>query len=225
MEVIQGKHSRQVDAAALAVRAGSYDDILLDVGTGDGRFVQAVARACPTTFAIGVDACRENVRKASRDGLPNALYVIANALALPVELCGLANHVTINFPWGSLLEGLIEGAPSLLDGLRTAMRPGAVLEVRLNAGALAEAGWSLEQGGAAVHRTLRTAGFSVGSPRLLDAAALRACPTSWAKRLAFGRDPRALYLRAAPTLNRRANETKPPAEAERAHRHSLVSPR
>ena len=195
MEVIVGKDSRNIDAAALAGRLGSHHDILLDVGTGDGRFVQAVARACPATFAIGVDACRENLRKTSRDALPNALYVIANALALPPELHGLANHVTINFPWGSLLAGLIEGAP-LLDGLRTVIRPGALLEVRLNAGALVEAGWSLEQGGNAVYQVLRAAGFSVVSPKLLDAAALRGCPTSWAKRLAFGRDPRALYLRA-----------------------------
>ena len=79
--------------------------------------------------------------------------------------------------------------------------------MRLNAGALVEAGRSLEQGGNAVHRVLRAAGFSVASPKFLDAAALRACPTSWAKRLAFGRDPRALYLRAVLPVTQQAERS------------------
>jgi hypothetical protein len=75
-------------------------------------------------------------------------------------------------------------------------RPGARLEVRLNAGALAEAGLSLEEGGIEVRRALRAAGFAAAQPLFLDAAALRELPSTWARRLAFGRDPRALYIHA-----------------------------
>jgi hypothetical protein len=111
-------------------------------------------------------------------------------------LAGLAAIITINFPWGSLLTGLLQEVPTPRDGLTTLARPGARLEIRLNAGALAEAGWSLDAGGVRIVTGLRQAGFRVWPPAAVDAAALSVCPTTWARRLAFGRDPRALHIRA-----------------------------
>jgi 16S rRNA (adenine(1408)-N(1))-methyltransferase len=192
MECIRGKTSAGIDAAGLAT---GYDDVLIDVGTGDGRYVMHVARTRPSWFAVGVDACRENLRKASRRAPANALYVIANALALPKELDGMASKVTINFPWGSLLAGLLDGEPGLLEGLLAIARPGAALEVRLNAGALADAGYTLESGGTRVRRALHAGGFDAGDSVWLDARDLRRCHTTWATRLAYGRDPRAVCLR------------------------------
>ncbi len=196
METIHGKHTRMLDAAVLAARLSQSHGVLVDIGTGDGRYVCSAAKAHPERLVIGLDACRENLRAASRNVPPNALYLIANALDLPRELHGLAAHITINFPWGSLLAGLVEGDPRLLGGLRSLALPDAVVEVRLNAGALVESGRSLEQGAIAVLHALCRYGFTPGLPAALDAAALRTCPTTWARRLAFGRDPRALYLRA-----------------------------
>lgn len=175
-------------------RLGGRTRVLVDVGTGDGRFVRAAALANPGVFAIGLDACRQPLWQASRTAPPNALYVIANALALPRELDGLATHLTINFPWGSLLAALLEGDPLLLARLAAIVRPGAALDVRLNAGALAEAGHTLQEGGAAVRAALQRAGFAVRPLVALGPADLRAFPTTWAHRLAFGRDPRALWL-------------------------------
>lgn len=98
MECIRGKTSAEVDVNKLTASVAGYGDMLVDVGTGDGRYVLHVARASPTWFAVGVDACRDNLRKASRKAPSNALYVIANALTLPGELSGMASKVTINFP-------------------------------------------------------------------------------------------------------------------------------
>ena len=193
MECIRGKTSAEI---GLAPGVAGYGDVLIDVGTGDGHYVLHVARTHPTWFAVGVDACRENLRVASRKAPGNALYVIANALALPGELGGIASKVTINFPWGSLLTGLLDGDPMLLEGLLAIARPGTVLEVRLNGGALAGAGYTLESGGARVRQALHEGGFDVGDPVWLDARELRQCRTTWAKRLAYGRDPRAVCLRA-----------------------------
>jgi len=197
MEGIRGKQSFQIDMSELAWRLAGYDRVLIDIGTGDGRFVQHVAKTCPQQFVIGIDTCRENLRAGSHNVLPNALFIIANAQALPRELYGLAAYVTINFPWGSLLNGLLTSDPALLESLTAIARPGAVLEVRLNGGALAEAGWGLEDGGERVRQVLRASEFGIKSTVVLAARDLRACPTTWAKRLAFGRDPRALYLRGA----------------------------
>jgi 16S rRNA (adenine(1408)-N(1))-methyltransferase len=194
MESIQGKHALFITAAELYARLTGYQQVLIDLGTGDGRFVEHVARTRPDCFAIGLDACRENLREASRRALRNTLYGIANVLALPEELRELATEVTINFPWGSLLEGLLTGEAALLDGLAELARPGAHLTVRLNGGALAEAGWSLYDGAVQIQRRLNATGFTLDKPVELDAGALRQLPTTWAKRLAFGRDPRALTL-------------------------------
>jgi 16S rRNA (adenine(1408)-N(1))-methyltransferase len=203
MESICGKRTLTIGEDTLAERAASASTVLVDIGTGDGRYVLHAARACSSWFAIGVDACREQLRVASRTAPHNALFAIAEARTLPCELHGLATQVTINFPWGSLLSGLLDGDSGLLDGLAAIARADvaaskhrATLEIRLNGGALAEAGWSLEAGGEQVRRALVAHGFTVGLPQLLEARVLRACPTTWAKRLAFGRDPRALYLRA-----------------------------
>jgi 16S rRNA (adenine(1408)-N(1))-methyltransferase len=195
MEIIRGKDTSFMDASALAEQLARYDAIHIDIGAGDGRFVQHLAQTCPHHFIIGLDACRENLHKISRRAPANALFVIANAQALPPELHGLAAQVSINFPWGSLLNGLLTDDPALLAGLAAAARPNAGLEVRLNGGALAEAGWSLEAGADRVRRGLAANGFHMRSPLTLTARELKACPTTWAKRLAFGRDPRAVYLR------------------------------
>lgn len=191
MEIIRGKHTSYIDSLALA----GYDQLHIDIGTGDGRFVRHLAQTRPHGFVIGIDACRENLYDISRRAPGNTLFVIANAARLPLELYGLAASVTINFPWGSLLDGLLDGDPALLGGLSAVMRPGAALDVLLNGGALAEAGWSLEAGADRVRDVLAFNGFAVGRPMTLLADDLRAYPTTWAKRLAYGRDPRAVHLR------------------------------
>ena len=198
MEVIRGKESRAVDAPALVGRLRGYRHVVLDLGTGDGRYALHAARQDPATFAIGLDACRENLRAASRTAPSNALFVMANAVDMPTELHGLADRITINFQWGRLLAGLLAGDPRLLGGLRhlAHAESGAHLEIRLNEGALLEAGCTLAEGAARVRRVLAEAGFGVGRPTALDAASLRAFPSSWARRLAHGPHPRGLDLRA-----------------------------
>jgi hypothetical protein len=204
VESLRGKHALEIDAHELAARVAGYADVLIDLGTGDGRFVQSVAQTHPATFAIGIDACRENLRTRTLRTPPNALYLIANVLALPDGLEGLATRLTVNFPWGSLLDALLGNEPACVARLAALARPDAQLEMRLNAGALAEAGWPLEDGARQVRRTLQARGFDIQPPVALGPRELRACPTTWAHRLAFGRDPRALELRGELTEERQS---------------------
>ena len=90
METIRGRRSHDIGLIELSERLSDYENITLDLGTGDGRFVRCLVEKQKDTFFIGVDACRENLRANSRRKLPNALFVIANAQALPLELNGLA---------------------------------------------------------------------------------------------------------------------------------------
>ncbi len=197
MRIVKGKQVRRMAAAEVVAWAAAYGETTVDLGAGDGRFVRRLARERPALGAIGVDLNAENLGAASRGASGNALFVVADALALPEELNGVATRVTINFPWGSLLRGLLAGHPGLLAGLGAIGRGGTGLEIGLNAGALADAGWTLEAGTERVAAVLREAGVDVGATWLLGAADLRRWPTTWAKRLAFGRDPRASRIEAA----------------------------
>ncbi len=194
METIRGKASLNMDMTDLYARLANYNRIMLDLGTGDGKFAFCHADNFPNHFVIGVDSCRENLHEHSRAKLPNLLYIIANAQALPHELHGLVSHITINFPWGSLLESLLNGDDRLLRGLESVANSSAVLDVRLNGGALAEQGCILEDGAERIFANLTSAGWNLRKPEMLDLRALRAFPSTWAKRLAFGRDPRAIQL-------------------------------
>ena len=194
METIWGKTSLNLTCNGLRERLAHHHHIHLDLGTGDGRYARCLAEQNPGAFVIGLDSCRENLHEHSRAKLPNLLFVVASAQDLPPELNGLVSHVTVNFPWGSLLTSLLTGDPSLMRGLESIASPMARMDLRLNGGALAEAGWDLASGAGQIHQNLLCAGWQVESRAFMAAADLRSFPSTWAKRLAFGRDPRAMWM-------------------------------
>lgn len=153
-----------------------------------------MARQHPGHFVLGIDACRESLGRTSRLAPSNALFLIGNVLTLSTDLEGVATDITINFPWGSLLEGLLDADSGVASTLRLLARPLAALEVRLNAGALAESGWQLQDGVTRIRRSLQAQSFLMDPATELDVAALRQFQSSWSKRLAFGRDPRGILL-------------------------------
>lgn len=194
MEIIRGRTSLEIDFNEYKHRFVHYQRIILDLGTGDGRYARTLAEKHPGWFVIGMDACRENLRKHSQTKLPNLLFVIASAQELPREMEGWISQFTINFPWGSLLASLLANDPRLMRMLTSLSRPEASLALRLNSGALAEAGKTLEAGTDCIYYNLLQAGWQLERPMRMDAAALKEFPSTWAKRLAVGRDPRALLL-------------------------------
>ena len=78
------------------------------------------------------EASRRAAKSAKRGGLPNALFVVAAAESLPHELDGLAHSVTIHFPWGSFLRGLLSANAAVLGGLARVTRPDAAITALLS---------------------------------------------------------------------------------------------
>jgi hypothetical protein len=194
MEIIRGKQPSFLQLAAWDTLRRTYQQLHFDLGTGDGRFVQHLASTQPDTLVIGVDACRENLIEASRRAAQNSLFVIANVEQLPSACYGCADRITVNFPWGSLLGGLLARDSAVCEQLTNLTRCGTHLDVTLNASALQEAGWSLDAGTAAVRKALEAHGFRMRAPVTLQASDLKQIPTAWAKRLAYGRMPYATWL-------------------------------
>jgi 16S rRNA (adenine(1408)-N(1))-methyltransferase len=72
------------------------------------------------------------MQEASRRAPANALFVVAAAEAPPAELAARAGLLTIAFPWGSLLRGVIGVDDPALAGIAALMAPDARLEVLLS---------------------------------------------------------------------------------------------
>jgi 16S rRNA (adenine(1408)-N(1))-methyltransferase len=77
------------------------------------------------------EASRRAARRAARGGLPNALFVVAAAEALPEELAGAAGLVTVNLPWGSLLRGALALDRRAAAGIARLVTPGGRVEMLL----------------------------------------------------------------------------------------------
>lgn len=137
MKILAGKQILDVDGETFRAAAGRHANVLVDIGAGSGRFVYEVARRRPEWLCVGVDAERRGLRsmalraarKPSRGGLSNVIFVMAAAEDLPEELTGVASHVCINLPWGSLLRGAALVEPALFEGIRRIAAPGAVFDM------------------------------------------------------------------------------------------------
>ena len=109
----------------------------MDVGAGEGGYVLHRARIDPTTFAIALDASPDALAngawRAKRARVPNAAFLVEGVERLPPELRCLADEVTIHFPWGSLLRGVIDGSSSVVGAIAGLMKPGAELRVLVSA--------------------------------------------------------------------------------------------
>ncbi|HVF30130.1 MAG TPA: class I SAM-dependent methyltransferase [Pyrinomonadaceae bacterium] len=113
------------------------EGIVMDIGTGDGRFVSAAAKANPRKFYIGVDANAKALekismratRKPAKGGLPNAMFVQAAVEDLPEEFSDTADEIHVHFPWGSLLKAIATADESVLNSFRRIARKGCLLEI------------------------------------------------------------------------------------------------
>jgi 16S rRNA (adenine(1408)-N(1))-methyltransferase len=176
---------------------------VLDIGTGDGAYVYKAARKDPQRFYIGLDANAENMmafaKKASssmkKGGLSNLLYVVASSENLPEELNDLVDHISILFPWGSLLRAVAAPEQGFLEGLRRLARPKATFkalysyESEIERKVIDEFALRAlcKESLDALKYDYRRAGFSI-KWRMVPQAELKGFPTTtWAKRLAYGR--------------------------------------
>ncbi len=111
--------------------------MILDIGTGDGRFVYRSALANPNKFFIGIDAnakplekiSMKATRKISKGGAPNVLFVKSAIEDLPGEFSGAADEIHIHFLWGSLLKFVVCGDSEILENLHRICAPECLLEI------------------------------------------------------------------------------------------------
>ncbi|MFN7972790.1 MAG: hypothetical protein U0166_10650 [Acidobacteriota bacterium] len=176
----------------------SFDGrVTIDMGTGDGCYPYAEARRDLRRFFVGMDAShaalaitsRQAARKPARGGAPNALFVRAAVEALPSELDGAADRLSVMLPWGSLLRAVLGPDVPVLRSLRRLCQEKAALGGRGDRfraghrGALAARDRRPVRRGSSrpSRETTTRAGFALDRVEPADLAAI---PTTWARRLA-----------------------------------------
>ena len=185
--------------------------VVVDIGTGDGRFVYRSAQENPNKFFIGIDAntkplekiSMKATRKIAKGGLPNVLFVQAAVENLPEELNEAADEIHIHFPWGSLLRAVIVGNESVLQSLRRICAPDCFVEIVI--------GIDEERDKSEIERLelpqlspnyledvlmpkYETAGFEIQESGILSSSDWSKLETSWARRLQAGENRQVTYL-------------------------------
>lgn len=137
-----------------------------------------------------MDAARRAARPAQRGGLSNALFVVAAAESLPAELTGIADAVSVHFPWGSLLRGLLVADAAIVANVARVMRGGATLTMLLSVTEHdhVDAIDSFDESTAAALAPAYAAlGLALEECRPATIDDLNRSHSSWAKRLTVGR--------------------------------------
>lgn len=176
---------------------------MIDIGTGDGRFVYRAARDNPRKFYIGIDASRaalekisvKATRKTTKGGAPNALFVQAAVEDLPEEFDAVADEVHIHFPWGSLLKAVATGDADVLCALRRICASDALLEIIIGIDPVRDRTEIDRLGlpvldGDYIRETLIpkfvSAGFNLIESGTMNSAEWSKLETSWARKLQGG---------------------------------------
>ena len=169
------------------------------MGAGDGGYVLHRARTEPRTFAIAIDASAYALARAAwsakRGHLANAAFLVEGVERLPPELGCLADEVTVHFPWGSLLRGLLDGSSAVVGSVAGLMKNGAELRVLVSA--------AVRDGFGEVNPSVITSrcenylqhGLRLVDARWASSEVVRDSRSAWAKRLGVGRTRPAVIAR------------------------------
>lgn len=135
------------------------------------------------------ESARRAGRRPERDGAPNAVFIASSVEALPEELSPIADRVTIHFPWGALLRGVICAEREIVSPIARIARPGAVVRILVSVTDTERATGltSLDRdAAAAVAPAFGVYGLELVTVRRATEADVREAHSTWAKRLGAG---------------------------------------
>jgi len=162
--------------------------------------VLAEARKRPGTLFIGIDpvqalmadAARRAAAKPSRGGVPNALFLQSSLESLPHTFEEIADQITVNYPWGSLLRAAALPDLDLLSRLAAIAKHGRQVEIHIHIHPFWDPAYAARIGlghalliasGDAFHAAYARAGLVV---REIADVSANPCATRWGKQLKHG---------------------------------------
>ena len=213
MEIAKGKKTEKLPDEDLVEVLSGYQEVAADLGCGDGKFAYEMARRNPDVLYVGIDADRNNlvkyasriVRKRSRGGLDNVIYLISNVETLPSVLDGKFTQIWIILPWGSLLDGIVNTREDYMNNIRRIGVEGSALHIYLNYDLKYEP-VEMERKGLPeltpefvtdkMIPSIQSFGFQLKDWEFMRNEEVTSLPSTWTRKLAYGRERSTLRIEA-----------------------------
>ena len=126
MILVSGNIKKDIDRKNFELMAEKFDKTVLDIGTGDGRFVYKNAEKDKKVFFVGMDPAEKQLKmyssKTNRKKLNNCLFIIGSIENVPSELFSFFDEIYINLPWGTLLEKIVKTNKNLVDDIKNLLK-------------------------------------------------------------------------------------------------------
>lgn len=200
MIVITGNKKNEMNKETFRERYASFKKVILDLGTGDGRFAFKNAIKNKDTLYIGLDPAEKQIqiysKKSNRKKLKNVLYVLGSLERMPEELSATVDKIFINLPWGTLLENIVKSKEVYTEELSRILKDNGEIEIifgyvpELEPSETERLGLPTIEGDSDVLKAFSTfkKNFEIIEMRRLLKEDLDSIETTWAKKLKFGKD-------------------------------------
>lgn len=207
MRIVYGNKIKELMGQDFSEFVGKYPVVYMDLGTGDGRFVYKNALSNPTTLYIGIDPAEKQLeiysKKSLKGKVDNVLFVVGSFELLPEELYGSSDRLSINLPWGTLLENIVKPTQTGVEKLLKLLKEQGTLEMilgyapeleptetkRLNLPQI-NLGFIKSE----IVPSFEKYGFKCEDVTELEKSELKNIETTWAKKLNFGKDRKMFRL-------------------------------
>ncbi|MBW6441518.1 class I SAM-dependent methyltransferase [Patescibacteria group bacterium] len=202
MLVVIGNKKEELKKDGFQNLINGYENVVLDIGTGDGRFVYKKALENKTNFYVGMDPAEKQMeiysKKANRKRLKNCLFIVGSVNNIPPELFSCINKIYINLPWGTLLENIAKGNVNFAEKVHNLLKKDGVLEIifgylpELEPSETKRLGLPDISEGENINQILSSFKklFEIEEMRELSKKDIGNIETTWAKKLKHGRDRR-----------------------------------
>ncbi|NMB70406.1 methyltransferase domain-containing protein [candidate division WWE3 bacterium] len=134
MRIIKGNKKIDLTEYELKTVLSKYSKTMLDIGTGDGRYVYKNAQNNRENLYIGLDPSEKSLeeysKKAVKSKTDNVLFVVGSFEIFPKELTIIkADEISIILPWGSLLQAVANPTSEIAARLKNLIKPGGTLKL------------------------------------------------------------------------------------------------
>jgi 16S rRNA (adenine(1408)-N(1))-methyltransferase len=201
IKTVVGKKTLPIYLKEFLQQTEHFDKRIIDLGTGDGRFIFTNAQRTPQILFIGVDTLanlmEEYSYKADKKNLGNAVFVLGSADKFIEGVSKYADFIYVNLPWGSLLKFVIDADEVFLANIYRLLKSKGKLIINL--------GYTQEVEQKEIDKlqlpplseiyiqnTLakkyEVYGFKLISLKELKKEEISEIGTTWAKRLKYGKD-------------------------------------
>ena len=210
-KILKDKEIIEIDSIKSLLEG--YGQVIVDLGTGNGKFAYKEAIKNQNIFYIGIDPIGENIikyykkkkKKLKRYNLKNLVFVISPIQDIDEDLFNLVDDIYINFPWGSLLEGIVKGEEKLLKNIYSLAKDGGNIHLTFTYSSIYEAGeierrclplLSLEYIDIILRDEFMAMGINILDYGYLEEYKLKSFGTLWSKRIYLTKDRQVYYIEA-----------------------------